>query len=365
MKWRQYVIATKKFYFDNGTLNASALTFYTMFALVPMLAAAIGIAKGFGLDIFLNTQIEKAFPGQEDVMRFLSQYAANLLAQSSGELIAGVAVIILFYSVYNMLCHIEKSLNEIWQVTSPRNISRRVSNYISLTIIAPIILIVSGSLKIFIIKLMPEYNLLLVWFSNLLSYLLVIFLFSWLYKYMPNTKVKWETAVFGGVHAGIAYFLIQTILIQSQIFMTSYSAVYGSLAALPLFLIWVQSAWLIVIFGAQLCFVYQNKMQAAWEIDVNSLSISTRQQLLIKIAQLCVAQFNLNKPALTLTKIADEIHVSISIASKLLDQLVKANILVATTTINGNSGYQPARNTSLLDDSYILQATNNLGISIS
>ncbi len=364
MKWRQYLIATKKFYLDNGSLNASALTFYSMFALVPMLAASIGIAKGFGLDAFLNTQIERAFPGQESVIQFLSQYAANLLAQTRGEVIAGIAVVILFYSIYNMLCHIEKSLNEIWQVTNPRNISRRISNYISLIIIAPIILILAGSLKIFIIKLMPEHKLLLTWISNFLSYSLVIFLFYWLYKYMPNARVRWRAALFGGLHAGIAYFLIQTILIQSQLFMTSYSAVYGSLAALPIFLIWVQSAWLIVLFGAQLCFVYQNKIQVAWEIDVNSLSILTRQKLLVKITRSCIAQFNLNKPAMTLTKIADEIHVSTCIAAPLIDQLVKANILIETTSNRGNIGYQPAKNTSLLNDDYVLQATNNLGVSI-
>lgn len=364
MRWRQYVIATKKFYLDNGTLNASALTFYTMFALVPMLAAAIGIAKGFGLDALLNTQIEKAFPGQESVIKFLSQYAANLLAQSSGEVIAGIAVLVLFYSVYNMLCHIEKSLNEIWQVKKPRNVSRRVSNYVSLIFIGPIILILAGSLKIFIIKLMPEHKLLLTWFSNFISYLLVIFLFYWLYRYLPNTRVKWQAAFIGGVHAGIAYFLLQTILIQSQIFMTSYSAVYGSLAALPIFLIWVQSAWILVLFGAQLCFVYQNKMQAVWEIDINRLSIKSRQMLLVKITQSCIAQFNLNEPALNLSSIADQIHVSTCIAGQLLDQLVRANILIATTALDGTIGYQPAKNTSTLDPEYILQATNNLGISI-
>ena len=181
---------------------------------------------------------------------------------------------------------------------------------------------------------------------------------------MPNTKVKWHTAVFGAVHAAAAYLIIQKFLIQSQIFVANYSAVYGSLAALPIFLILVQSSWIIVLFGAQLCFVYQNKMQAIWEINLNTLSITTRQYLLLKITNSCIAQFNVNEPALTLEKIADEIHVSTCIAGQLLDQLVKANILTATTSIKGNISYQPARNISLLDNDYVLQATNNVGISI-
>lgn len=259
MNWRIYSTAAKKFYIDNGFLHASALTFYTLFAVVPILATAFGIAKGFGLESFLNDQIAKTFSGQETVVLFLTQYAQNLLAQSSGGLIAGVALLILFYSVYSMLSHVEQAFNIIWQVPDPRSFSLRVSQYLAIIFVAPIILIVAGSLQLFIAKQIHAYNLILSWSSSLSSIVLIIAFFTWLYQYMPNIKVSTKAALFGSIHTGIAYTIVQSTLVESQVEMTSYGAVYGSLAALPIFLLWIQISWIVVLYGAQLCFMAQNK----------------------------------------------------------------------------------------------------------
>jgi membrane protein len=283
MKWRNYNLATRKFFNDNGFLQASALTFYTLFAVVPILAASFGIAKGFGLETFLNKQLEEAFPSQEVVVQALSEYAQNLLAQSSGGVIAGVALLILFYSVYSMLNHIEQALNDIWQVPKKRSISSRMSHYLALILIAPIILVVTGSLKIFIAKRLLDYNPVLSSGGSVISLLILILLFTWVYQFMPNIKVKTKTALFGGVHAGIAFTLVQTLLIESQLIMSNYGAIYGSLAALPIFLLWVQISWVILLFGAELCFVWQNNVQPDWVPDLRAVDLGVRHQLLLKI----------------------------------------------------------------------------------
>lgn len=362
MGLRQYILAIKKFNFDKGTLNASALTFYTMFALVPILATSIGVTRGFGLEKFLNAQINKAFAGQEAVIDVLNQYAANLLAQSSNDVVAGVAVIILFYSVYSMLTHIEHSLNEIWQVTDLRATMRRVNNYLALIFIAPIILVVSGSLKILIIKALPESQIAAL-VGGFLSFLLITFLFYWLYKYMPNTRVKINAALFSAMQASIVYILLQSILIKSQLIISSYNAVYGSLAALPLFLVWVQASWIIVLFGAQLSFIYQNKLQHIWEIDLNNLSINSKQKLLVQITNLCIASFNTEQKSLTNEELSKKINLSMCITQQLLNLLLKAHILISTTK-NNQITYLPAQNIARLNETYIANATNSLGINI-
>lgn len=363
IKFRQYVVAVKKFNLDRGTLNASALTFYTMFALVPILAAAIGIARGFGLDAFLREQISKAFEGQESVISFLNQYADNLLTQSTKEIVAGVAVAVLLYSIYNMLSHIEHAVNEIWHVTDPRKIMRRVNNYMALILMAPIILILASSIKLLIIKSLPESNILLLVMGHLLSFLLVISLFYWFYKYIPNIKVNKGAALFAGVHAGLAYFALQSILIKSQMFITQYNAIYGSLAALPLFLVLVQLSWMIVLFGAQLSFVYQYDVQALWEVDLNNLSVNARNNLYIKVIRKCNAQFNLRQPALTAVEICKEIHMPLCIVNQLLQELLMANLLIPTIA-NNKVGYLPVQDPKLSSDEHILEIINSVGVQL-
>lgn len=363
IKFRQYIVAIKKFNLDKGTLNASALTFYTMFALVPILAAAIGIARGFGLDEFLRTQISNAFVGQESVILFLNQYADNLLTQSTKEIVAGVAVVVLFYSIYSMLSHIEHALNEVWRVSDPRKTIRRINNYMALILIAPIILVLASSIKILIIKSLPDSNILLLGMGHLLSFLLVISLFYWFYKYIPNIKVNASAALFAGVHAGLAYFALQSILIKSQLFITNYNTIYGSLAALPLFLIWVQASWMIVLFGAQLSFVYQYDVQALWEVDLNNLSVNDRNSLYIKVIRKCSAQFNLQQPILTAEEISKEINVPLCITRQLLQELLAAGLLISTIS-NSKVRYLPAQNAKQLSDDHILGTINSIGVQL-
>lgn len=357
-----YSLATKKFYADNGFLHASALTFYTLFAVVPILATAFGIAKGFGLEMFLHAQLEKAFPGQETVVQFLSQYAENLLAQSSGGLIAGVAILLLFYSIYNMLNHIEKSMNQVWQVSSQRKISLRISYYLSLVLVAPIILVVTGSLQLFIAKQINQYNFLLSLVRGVTSMSLIVLLFSWLYQFMPNIKVKTKPALIAGLHTGLAYLVIQWLLIESQLIMLNYSAVYGSLAALPIFLIWVQISWVLVIYGAQLCFALQNEVQKIWQLDIDSLAPDSRNALLLRLAHACIHNFSLDQQRFTLDDLAIELQLPVCCVRQLIAKLIQANIVIEVITTNSQvHSYQPAKDITLLSDSYILQAINQIG----
>jgi membrane protein len=256
---KRYRTAAKKFSADNDSLRAAALTYYTLFAVVPILATAFGVAKGFGLESFLNEQLEKAFPGQETMVVYLSQYAHNLLNKSSGGIIVGVGLLVLFYSVYSMLSHIEHAFNNIWKVSERRPINQRISSYLSLILIGPVLLVAAGSLKLFIAKQLATFNIVLAWSSKLISLGLIILFFTWLYQFVPNARVRTKAALFGGLHTGIAYTLIQSLLIESQMLMNNYGAIYGSLAALPMFLLWVQITWNVVLYGAQLCYEWQEK----------------------------------------------------------------------------------------------------------
>ena len=357
-----YLISIRKFYLDHGFLHASALTFYSIFAIVPILATAFGVAKGFGLEAFLDVQLEKSFPGQENTTKFLSEYAQNLLSQSSGGLIAGIGILVLFYSVYNMLSHIERSLNRIWQIPESRNISARISHYLSLILIGPTALILASALKIFIANHVHYYSGLQLWSSNFLPLLLMVSLLYWLYKYMPNTKVNSKAALFGAVNAGVAYILCQSLLIESQLMMNNYSAVYGGFAALPIFLIWVQISWFIVLFGAQLCFVFQNGIRNIWELNFESLSLNNRNILLLKIANSCIDKFNSHKSAPSVHDLALELDLPPSLVQQLIVKLTEAKILAKIISTHSDEiSYHPAGNSALINEHYILESLKSTG----
>lgn len=360
--WRVYTITTKKFISDGGGLHASALTFYTLFAVVPIVATAFGIAKGFGLESFLDTELTKIFPGQETVVEMISDFAKRLLEQSKGGLIAGIGLILLFYSVFRMLNHTEMAFNRLWNVKQSRSINSKISRYLSLMLIAPILFISSGSIKIFVTTQLKDFNVMLSWSSSLLSLIILVGLFTWAYQYLPNTKVKLEAAFVGGAHTAVFYMLLQSLSVKSQIILSSYGAVYGSLAALPIFLIWVQMGWVILFFGADLCFVYQNKLKNYQESDFNSFSPELKDKLLLTVSRLSIENWSNNHPPLTQNNISKQLNLAPCCVRQILSILTDTGILVETKkTKKTPAGYHPARNIKELSNNIILNAVRQKG----
>jgi len=182
-------------------------------------------------------------------------------------------LLFMLYTVLMLVNNIEETFNEIWQVSNARPIMRSLTNYMAMFIVVPIIIVVSMGLSIFmatiankmsgIMLLGPAMRLLL----DFSPYLLLSLLFIWLYVSMPNTDVKLKSAIVPGILSGIAMQLLQLFYIHSQIWVTGYNAIYGSFAALPLFMLWLQISWTICLFGAQLTFTNQNMNRFGINLD--------------------------------------------------------------------------------------------------
>jgi len=259
-KWlKTYNRALRKFFVDEGFLHASALTFYTLFAIVPIVAIAFVIASKLQLKNFLRTQLKHDFPGQEKAIDAIYSYAQAVVDHTQGGLLAIAGIAVLLYSIYRMLTHIERSFNDLWKVKAHRNIAHRITHYIILVSLGPLAFLCSSALKLYISQHLLEYSVFLAYGSICLSLVVMIILFTWIYLYVPNTKIKFRNALYGGVHAAVFYLILQSILVKSQILFSNYGVIYGSLAALPIFLIWIQLSWEIVLFGAQLSYVCQRK----------------------------------------------------------------------------------------------------------
>ena len=254
----------KGFLGDQCFLHASSLTFYTLLSLVPIMAIAFGLGKGFGFEKNLENDLLERFQEHKEVVNYVMEFAHSLLEQAEGGIIAGIGAVLLFVFVFSLFWTIESSMNAIWKVKEFRNPFRMVTDYLAMMIICPFFFAIAGSSTVFLTAQMHQVienhvvlekaSPFLFLFYRGVTLLMIWVLFSCLYIIMPNTGVRAKYGVLAGVIAGTLYYAIQSVIIQFQIGVSQYNAIYGSFAALPLFLFWLQLSWISVLLGAELAY---------------------------------------------------------------------------------------------------------------
>jgi membrane protein len=304
---RIVLLATRRFNEDRIHLRASALTLYSLLGIVPVLAMAFGIAKGFGFEKFLQKDLLERFQGQEEVATRIIDFAHTLLEATKGGVIAGVGLVVLFWAVIRVLRDIENSFNAIWGIEESRSLGRKFSDYLTIIVICPILLTMSGSVTIFIntqvamitakFALLGHVSSLIFFLLKLLPYCVIWGLFAFVYILVPNTKVRFRSGLIAGIIAGSVYQVVQWGYIHFQVGVSKYNAIYGSFAALPLFLVWLQLSWIIVLIGAEIAFAHQNVDTYEFEPDSQKISLSFRRLLSLMVAHLLTQRFaNGEKP---------------------------------------------------------------------
>ena len=351
---RIFLLAFQGFDEDKCQLRASALTFYSLLSIVPVLAMAFGIAKGFGFDQLLEKQILAKMPGQEQVIEQMIGYANVFLENTKGGVIAGVGVALLFWTVIKVLGNIEESFNDIWGIKKQRSLARKFSDYLSIMLICPILLITSSSLTVLVVSqvkfVLSQLSFLgpiatiILYVMQFLPFCVMWVLFTFIYIFIPNTKVTFRSGLIGGIIGGTVYQVVQWIYITFQVGVTNYGAVYGSFAALPLFLVWLQISWLIVLFGAEISFAEQNVDTYEFEPDSLKASAAFKRLVALGIAHVCVKRFDRGQAPLTSYEIAHELEMPIRLVSLMLFELAEAGVLCEVRMDDGKSiAYQPAR----------------------
>ena len=268
------VYLTVRFFTEKRVMTqASALTYSTLLAIVPILAVVFAIARGFGYNKYIELWFRDSLDSQPQVAEVIIGFVNSYLVHTQSGIFLGIGLLFMLYTVLMLVNNIEETFNQIWQVDNARPIIRSLTNYLAMFFLFPIIIIVSTGISIFMATieqkvdgidvLGPAVNLLL----DYSPYILLSLLFIWLYVYMPNTKVKLSCAIIPGILAGVAMQLLQLFYIYSQIWVTSYNAIYGSFAALPLFMLWLQISWTICLFGAQLTYTNQNLNRIGFNLE--------------------------------------------------------------------------------------------------
>jgi membrane protein len=378
---RIIIVAARGFIRDKVQIRASALTFYSLISLIPLAAIAFAIAKGFGLDQNLE-QILSNFiskiqildkQAQQDILKWLLSLATNAIEKTRGGYIAGVGVIILFWSVMSLLDHIESSFNHIWQIRSSRPWYRKFTDYLTIMLIAPVFIILSGSITVFVGTDLADYIAkapILDFFKPVISFLVKFspYFLSWivltiLFMIIPNTKVKFLPAFVSGIIAGTTLQILRWLYIDLQFGISKLSTIYGGFVAFPLFILWLQSSWIIVLLGAELSFANQNVSRYEFESEALNISNYQKRALVLLIMNLIVCNFARGKKPLSAERIAGNLKIPVRIARDILQDLNSVD-LVSIIHINEHKEwlYQPALDINKLTVSFILSRLDRKGI---
>lgn len=372
---RLFMVTIQKFFDNQCVIRASALTYFTILSVVPMVALAFGIASGFGLEKMLQSNLLENFPGHEEMVRQVIDFSTKLLQNTKGGLIAGIGVIILLWTVIRVLGHIELSLNAIWEVNRPRSFIRKISDYLSIMFVAPVLLIMSGSAAVFIktqlihitqqVAFLEIFGPIILFMFRLTPFVLSWILFTLIYMLMPYTKVRIASGALAGVIAGTIYQIAQFVYINFQVGVSQYNAIYGSFAALPLFLIWIDISWLIVLLGAVISAVHQSARSFEYEPVFRDISPAQDKLLSLYITHYLVKQFAEGGGRISDREVADALEIPHKRVQQTLRKLVDARILsevfVNDDDEGDDAGYQPARDTDFLTVKYILDALEHQG----
>ncbi len=357
---------------DRCPLRASALTFYSLLSIVPVVAVLFGVARGFGFGEVLEQKLLTSFAEYEFIVGRIIGYSRRLLDNTQGGLVAVSGLLFLLWTVIKLLGNIESSFNDIWNIRDQRSIVRKITDYTTIMIISPVNFILSSSIIVFITTRVsslaesetffgvigPVLSLIL-W---LLPFVLIWILFGFIYMVMPNTRVRFRSGLAAAVTAGTIYQIVQWIYLEFQIGMARNNAIYGGLAAVPLFLVWLQMSWMIVLLGAEISFAVQNVDTYESPIDSARLSTRCRRALSLLIVHRVVKQFEDGGRPLTADQIASVLNIPIRLVGDMLHDLVASGVFSRVVTDDERDhAYQPARDINTFTVSRIIEMMEKNG----
>ena len=364
------VLAVRGFINQELQTKASALTFSTVLSIVPLLAVILGIAKGFGFQETVRQELLGYFPGQGVELNKAFEYVERYLAEAQGGVIIGIGMALLFYTVINLISSIEDTFNDIWQIQKSRQWYRKITDYLALFILLPVLMTLSSGFTIFMSTIQSTYlsNYVLLTpivgvVLNVAPYIITIMAFTALYISLPNTKVKFANGLVAGVLAGCAFQFFQFIYISGQIWVSKYNAIYGSFAALPLLLLWLQLSWLICLFGAELSYALQNVKKFSFDRDSKNISRRYKDFLTLLIASLIIKRFERGEKPFTADEISVQYCIPIRITTQILYHLTELKIIIEVKYGEDDRVifYQPALDINKITVSFLLSKMDEYG----
>jgi len=362
------VIAIRTFLDDKVMTKAAALTYSTLFAIVPILALIFALARGFGFENIVTSLLENGIIGENESLNTVMQFIDGYMQYVSSGAFVGIGLLFLLFSVYSLADGIETNLNLIWHVKQARGMGRKITDYFSLILLIPIGIICLSGLSVLtkdILEDMEGYVLLggfVQFLIAALPYLVAGLIFTGFYMFMPNTKVKFKYALIPGFIAGCLFQVLQYLYFKGQLSLSSYNAIYGGFAALPLFLFWLNISWSIILFGCELAYVSQNNDNFNYFKEPEKISRRHQDFYCLMVMACICKRFNQHKPAFTRKEIGEELHIPLRYVIASLDILIESGLLeVVMQSDEREPAYVPSTDSRNITVVKVLSAINSDG----
>ena len=341
-------LVVRGFFADGCMLRASALTFTTLLSLVPLLALMFAVLKGFGVQNELEPLLLKQLAvGGGTVVTKIVEYINNTNVARLGT----YGLIFLIITVLTLLSNIEKTFNRVWGVKETRPMLRRFTDYFSVVTIGPIFLVAAISMTSTVKSQQLVQTLIenqyvgevLLALFEVLPFMVMWLVFAGLYLFMPNVKVSPRAALIGGVFGGTLWQISQWGYLNFQVGVARYNAIYGTLAALPVLMVWIYFSWMIVLLGLEMTYATQNLRSIRQDIRGARVNFASLEFIALTVL-LCVGRrFYLGEPAMDKDQLMDELAVPSRLLRNILDELVRLGFIAETVQESDATAYQPAR----------------------
>jgi membrane protein len=321
--------------FKDKALNvrANSLSFSLLFAFIPMVAGVFAIARGFGFEELIKERLSSSFLAETNIAPMIIEWVERYLETARDGLFLGIGLIVLIWAVYAFFNMLERSFNTIWNVKQSRSFGRRLTNYMVVLLLVPIMIILTSGISIFFNStaalspvwqaIEPIRRLLL----RLVPFVVASGVFTWIFIAIPNTKVRFLSAVIPGVLMGVLFQVVQMFSVYLVVLFTRMSVVYGAFSAIPLTLIWLHIACWLLLVGAELAFAIQNNEMFAYEKDLEAISRRYKDYVMLYLLSVIVRRFEKAEAPQTAHQMAEQNQLPIRLVQQLLSRLEEANII--------------------------------------
>lgn len=259
------MITIKTFSSEKIGFQAVALSFFSTMSVIPFVAIVFAITGGFGLADKLKEFLYDYFNNSQQIIDTVLGFAQNIIDTAQSSAVGLVSALLFFWIVIWMMMNVEKVFNNVWKVQKSRNLFRRLSVIIAMLLVSPfIVMVFFGGSFVYSHALgylglnIESFNA----FKTILSWslfgALATFTFSAMYKFIPNAPVDYPNALRAAAYSGIAFTVMQYLYLETQVFVTRLNGIYGAFAAVPLFMIWINIGWFIILIGAELSYAFQH-----------------------------------------------------------------------------------------------------------
>jgi membrane protein len=343
-------------------LRASALSYATLLAIVPLLAIAFSMLKGLGFHSRLeNVLINFLTAEQEELSSRIIEYIANTNFKALGAF--GTALLI--YASVMMLSNVERTFNELWGVPQQRTISRKISNYISVLFLGPFLMVLSTAMiasfsSNTVVTALLGYNIFehfFILFSKIIPHATLWVAFTVMYILMPNTRVRFIPALIAGIICGSIWEGAFRIYTDFNIGLTKYNTIYGTFAVLPIFFIWLYISWLIVLIGAQLSYAIQNVRTYQQEVNFYNVGYDQKEEMALNIMLKISALFHNGQAHMGVEDLAGALDVPVRLVREITQKLCDRGLL---QEISGDEvTLQPSMNIGLISVFDVCEALRN------